>query len=987
MIRAGRVLRAVAGVASVKLMLAALMLAGAWPLAAQQPAPLSASAERELAAIPLSEPDSAALPIAEDRGQAAVEQSLQRLKTTASAMMIVAHPDDEDGALLTYLSRGLGARTTLFTLNRGEGGQNEISAADGDALGLIRINELLKADEFYGVRQLWGTEVDFGFSKTQEESFARWGHQRVLYDAVLAVRRERPQVILSTFVGGVSDGHGHHQVAGEIAQEVFTAAGDPKVFPEQLTEYGVQPWQPLAVYAMLPFARIEGGKIFDYATGKRAPERFKNYVTGEWTEGALPADAILQVGAWDPALGRSYLQIAREGWGEQRSQNGGATPALSGPATTSYHLWAVAPTAQPATALNAASSRKATPGAGDAKPFHNQDELFHNQKVQIDTSIAGLAKLVKGSPPAWLTASLAWIDSGLQAAETGYQGQAGVAVAHQLAPVYRQTLELREQVAASNLDAEAKTALLFEIDAKISEFQSAFQQLLGLDLIAFTTNSGRAESDGPFHGESADDTPRSVTPGEEFRVRVHTTQATAASRLSRVWLLSRDGDAWQAENTTGALDPAASAADQIFQVRAAENAQPTEPYFMRPSIEQPYYDLTRPEWRLRSFARWPLEAWAEFSFDGLPIRLGQVVQTMQRTPGQGGIYEPLAVTPAIGLCFESKARILPPDGAPLPVKVTVHTVAAVEGTVALELPAGWRAEPSEAHFRRASAGDTEPILFSVTPASNVAGAFTINAVARSGGRAYRAGWQSVGYPGLQPYNLYQPAQLQTRKVDVKLAPGLRIGYVMGTGDRVPEAIEALGVAPHLFTASELATGDLSAWNVIVIGIRAYAARPDLAANQPRLDEFVRRGGTLIVQYQSANFPAPLPLSMGSLPEKVVDETAPVKLLDPANPLLRWPNQITPADFTGWVEERGHSFLDRWDAGFTALTETADPGQDPQRGGLVAGHFGKGAYIYVAFALHRELPELVPGAYRLLANLLSAGSGPSTGGASAQAPLP
>ena len=988
MIRAGRVLRAVVGVAPAKLMLAALMLAGALPLAAQQAgdraaqqaAQQTALVAREFAAIPLPEPSEIALPIAEDRGQAAVEQSLQRLKTTASVMMIVAHPDDEDGALLTYLSRGLGVRATLFTLNRGEGGQNEISADAYDALGLIRTNELLKADEFYGVKQLWGTEVDFGFSKTQEESFARWGHDRVLYDAVLAVRCERPQVIVSTFVGGVSDGHGHHQVAGEIAQEVFKAAGDPKVFPEQLKEYGVRPWQPLAGYSMLPFARIEGGKIFDYATGKWAPEHFKNYITGEWTEGALPADVILQVGAWDPALGRSYLQIAREGWGEQRSQNGGATPALSGPATTSYHLWAVAPAAQPASASNASPPRKAASGGDDAN-------LFHNQKVQIDASIAGLTKLVKGNPPEWLTAGLGRIDSGLQEAETGCQGQAGVAVAHRLAPVYRQTLELREQVAVSNLDAEAKTALLFEIDAKIDEFQLTFQQLLGLDLIAFTTNSSDAENGSPFHGESADETPRSMTPGEEFRVRVHTAQATGAARLSRVWLTSRDGKPWKAENTTGSLDPAAQAADQIFQVWAAENAEPTEPYFTRSSIEQPYYDLTRPEWRLRSFAPWPLSAWAEFSFDGLPIRLGEVVQTMQRLPGQGGIYQPLVVTPAIGLGIEPATRILPPGGGALPVKVTVHTEAAAEGTVALELPAGWRAEPSEAPFRRMSAGDTEPILFSVTPASAVTGTYSLQAVAHSGERAYRTGWQSVGYPELQLYNLYRPAQLQTRKVDVKLAPGLRIGYVMGTGDHVPEAIEALGGAPRFLTAKDLATGDLSAWNVIVIGIRAYAARPELAADQPRLDEFVRRGGTLIVQYQSENFPAPLPLSMGRTPERVVDEQAPVKLLAPANPLLCWPNQITPADFSGWVEERGHSFLDHWDTGYTALTETADPGQDPQRGGLLVAHFGKGSYLYVAFALHRQLPALVPGAYRLLANLLSAGKGPSANGDRTQTPLP
>ena len=255
-----------------------------------------------------------ALPLPEDRGAAALEQSLRRLSTTASVMEIVAHPDDEDGALLAYLARGLGARVTLLTLTRGEGGQNAIGAETGDALGLIRTNELLKADEYYGVKQLWGTEADFGFSKTQEEAFARWSHERVLYDAVLAVRRERPQIIVSTFVGGVSDGHGHHQVSGEIAQEVFKAAADPTVFPDQLKN-GLQPWQPLAVYSMVPFAPIKDGKIFDYATGKWAPARFKNYVTGEWIEGALSADATLQVGTLRPRAGPQLSANCARGLG------------------------------------------------------------------------------------------------------------------------------------------------------------------------------------------------------------------------------------------------------------------------------------------------------------------------------------------------------------------------------------------------------------------------------------------------------------------------------------------------------------------------------------------------------------------------------------------------------------------------------------------------------------------------------------------------
>jgi LmbE family N-acetylglucosaminyl deacetylase len=915
----------------------------------QQPARQSVPAVHTLASSSLPEPSIVALPLPEDRGAAALEQSLRRLGTTASVLMIVAHPDDEDGALLTYLSRGMGARVALLTLNRGEGGQNAMSADEDDALGLIRTSELLKADEFYGAKQLWGTEVDFGFSKTQEESFAKWSHDRVLYDAVLAVRRERPQVIVSTFVGGVTDGHGHHQVSGEIAQEAFKAAADSTVFPDQFEKYHVQPWQPLAVYSRTPFARIEDGKMFDYATGKWAPARFKNYVTGEWIEGTLSADATIQVGALDPALGLSYAQIAREGWGEQKSQNGGANPALSGPVASSYHLWAVAPEAA------------AKPGT-----FLPNGDIFLNSKVNIDTSVAALYQGTTSVGPQKQQNGI------LALAPEGHVSRNHeLDLAHRLAPIYHQTLEKREKTATSNLDSQAKASLLFELDAKIKEFQEVFKQLLGLDLIAFTTHLDDAQG-GNFGGASADEMPRSVTPGEEFRVRIHTAQDWwKEAKLSRVWLESSSGDPWKFENIFAAA-PDGSTADSIFRVHAAENAEPTEPYFTRSTIEQPYYDLTKQELRLQSFALYPLTVWAEFTFNGLPIRIGQVVQTMQRVAGVGGVYEPLVVTPSIGLRIEQEARILPLDGSALPVSVTVHTQAAADGTVTLKLPAGWNAQPAEAHFHTASPGDSEPLHFSVTTDGAITGAYNIEAIARSDGRTYTTGLQSIGYTGLRPYNLYRPAQLKTRKIDVKLAPGLRIGYVMGTGDRVPEAIEGLGVTPHLLTATELVSGDLSAWNVIVIGIRAYSARPELTAAQPRLNEFVRQGGTLIVQYQSGNFPAPIPLSLGRSPERVVDEAAPVKLLDPGHPLLNWPNAISAADFDGWVEERGHSFLESWDASYTPLTETADPNQAPQRGGLVIAHPGKGSYIYVCYALYRQLPELVPGSYRLLANLLSAG---------------
>ena len=908
-------------------------------------------------ALRFNAPTSIALPLPEDRGADALEQDLRKLHTTASVMMIVAHPDDEDGALLTYLSRGLGVRATLFTLTRGEGGQNVMSGDTYDALGLIRTNELLKADEYYGAKQLWGTEADFGFSKTQEEAFRQWRHERVLYDAVLAVRRERPQIIVATFVGAVSDGHGQHQVSGEIAQEVFKAAGDPKVFPEQLKD-GLEPWQPLAVYSRIPFAPITAKGMFDYATGHWAPARFKNYVTGEWINGELSTDATMPVGNRDAVLGRTYVQIARQGWGMQKSQYGGANPSLPEPATSGYHLWAVAPQAK-------AAGGEAAGG------------LYDNAHVHVDTSVAGLARLAGSSAPAWLSGDLRSIGTALDQFEQQRCGKPPEQTAHLLAPIYKQTLALRERVAKdATLSARAKDDLKFELDAKVAEFQDALKELLGLNLTAFRTNDAHAQSGG-FHGASADEMPESVSPGQDFRVRIHTAKYASDAQLAKVWLESSTGDAWKSERIGSAADPGAAATDSTFDVQAAANAEPTKPYFSRPSIEQPYYDIRNEAWRERSFAPWPLAAHAEFTFDGVPIELAEVVQTLQRVTGPGGFYEPLVVTPAIGVTVDPSARILPLDGSPLPMSVVVHAQSAADGTVRLKLPPHWTSDPAEAQFHLAAAGNTQPIAFSIHPdgetGANAGKLETVQAVVASAGKTYESGWRSVGYSGLRPYNLYTPAQLDTRKVDVKLAPGLRIGYVMGPGDLVPEAIQAMGVTPHLLSDADLLSGDLAQWNVIVVGIRAYSTRPALTDAQARLNEFVNNGGTLVVQYQSSNFPAPLALSLGRSPERVVDEDAPVKLLNESNALLNTPNKITTADFNGWIEERGHSFADTWAPEFTALTETADPGQAPQRGGLLVAHPGKGTYIYVSYALYRQLPELVPGAYRLLANVLSAGA--------------
>ena len=881
--------------------------------------------------------------LAVDRGAAGLARSLKQLGTWASVMDIVAHPDDEDGGMLSYESRGVGARASLLTLTRGEGGQNAMSADTDDALGVLRTNELLRADAYYGARQYFGTEADFGFSKTQQEAFGQWGHDRVLYDAVLAIRRERPLVLMATFVGGITDGHGQHQVSGEIEQEAYLAAGNPSIFPEQL-KAGLKPWTPLKVYGRAPFAPVTDKGMFDYATGKWAPARFYNYVTKIWSDKAPTADVAIPTGEWNAVDGLSYQQIARTGWGEQRSQYGGGNPTLSGGGGSEYHLWA--------------SRVKA--GAD------SESGIFAGIPVGIE-GMAWLATRDGTAAPNWLKDGLAQMAATVHAAQAGYRAQTPEEIAPELKQGLVETRGLRARVVASAIAEPGKTYLADELGRKEQQFETALSQALGLDLQAFTVRSAKA-SGGPFGG-GIDETPQSAVPGEKLLVRVHTSIAAQNVKLERVWLRGTDDRKW----TEGSM--ANPAGDATLDATVPANEPPTEPYFTRPTVEQPYYDVNEAGLRGEPFGPYPLEAWAQFAYEGVPVRMGEVVQAMHREPGRGGVFEPLVVTPPIGVSVEPQAQILPPDGRPLTVRVMVHAEQAASGTVRLKLPAGWTSVPVQASFARKQAGDAEPVSFRVTPPAAVTekNSIAIGAVAEWNGQQFTSDWRAVGYPGMRPYNVYRAAEMATRRVNVKTALGLRVAYVMGTGDTVPEALRGLGIEPHLLSAQEVAQADLSAWDVILIGIRAYSVRPELAANEARLEAFERAGGTLIVQYQSENFPAPFALNLGRSPEKVVEETTPVKLLHADNPLLTTPNQITARDFDGWVEERGHSFLDTWDAAYTPLTETADAGQDPQRGGLVVARVGRGQFVYVAYALYRQFPELVPGAYRLLANLVSAGS--------------
>src|ERR1019366_974792 len=312
-----------------------------------------------------------ATPIDVDRGTSGLDRWLRALSTRASILMVTAHPDDEDGGMLAYQTRGQGARGILLTLNRGEGGQNEMSSDMYDREGLVRTQELLQADRYYGVDQYWTRAIDYGFSKTREEALDKWNHERVLADVVRVIRMTRPLVITSVFVGAPTDCHGNHQVAGEVAQEAYLAAGDPNRFPEQIRDEGLKPWTPLKVYARVPFFAVTPKGMYDYAIDKYVPVRFFDYVNEKWSDTRPQANIEIPEGDYQPTAGLSYLQIGRAGLSFQKSQTGGIALPPPAPYASPYHRY------------------------GSRVPASDHEQSFFDG---VDVSIAGIGTLVPEQP-------------------------------------------------------------------------------------------------------------------------------------------------------------------------------------------------------------------------------------------------------------------------------------------------------------------------------------------------------------------------------------------------------------------------------------------------------------------------------------------------------------------------------------------------------------------------------------------------------------
>jgi LmbE family N-acetylglucosaminyl deacetylase len=807
-----------------------------------------------------------------------IELSLRKLDELGTVLMIAAHPDDERTNVLAYFARGRNMRTAYLSLTRGEGGQNLIGADQGAALGVIRTQELLAARRIDGAEQFFSRAIDFGFTKTVDETMQKWGHDAVLSDVVWVIRRYRPDVIILGFSGTPADGHGQHQASAILGKEAWEAAGDPNRFPEQLRY--AKAWHA----SKLVWAGGGGGPGRGAAAGTEAPKP------------PMAPPAAFNTNGFNPFLGLTYDQIATLSRSQHRSQGFGNTG--NGPGGGGGG--------------GRGGGGRAQNAATAAPPADVFAEIDHSWKRLPGGAAAGalLDRAVKEFDPEHPDRTI---------------------------PLLAQA---RPIVAGIN-DPLAKIKLA-ELDELIGKCAGIWAEAL----------APQAE----------------VTPGSKVRVTVNVYPRLPVE--VSVQSVQSEG-VWVAPILTK-FEPRNGGGVSVAEDLEIPANQPySQAYWLsKPPVGERY---TVDDQMLAGLPESPVEQIRiKLTVAGTPIDLVRRIEHHSTDRAEAERIRPLTVVPPVSVNLTSSVRIFPDRAAHEVVTVVRANVANAAGEVHLDSPAGWKVSPATLPFKMEALGEERELKFQVTPPATD-GIASLRAVATTGGREVALGMDTINYAHIPVEVLFPRSNVKLVRSDIKVSIH-KVGYIMGAGDEVPEALRQMGLEVTFLDTDALVKADLSKFDAIVAGVRAYNVRADLRANQSRLMDYVSKGGVYLVQYMSAGAQniGPYKITIpGGNSYRVTVEEAPVKFTHPDSRLLQYPNHIESKDFEGWVQERGLLFPTEWDPKYETVFSSGDPGEKPLEGGELWTHYGKGVYIFSSYVWFRELPAGVPGAYRLFANMLSA----------------
>lgn len=657
----------------------------------------------------------------------------------------------------------------------------------------------------------------------------------------------------------------------------------------------------------------------------------KLYVGERGSAGPLPAGMLaIDTGRRDPIAGRSYFQIGMRGRSQQKTQQMGSLE------------------------LHGSQRSMLRQIKSNVDASETDNDVFDG----LDTSISAIARF-ESRPAPELLLTLNELERLAADALNDYQALEPLASVSALAQglaVARNARRLAQSFDARRL-----------LDEKVEEFEWALVLASGITVDALAERE-------------------TVTPGDRLQVAIRAFNLDASGSTVVAAALETPAD-WSHQ----AIDAAALANEQRFrrreqadaaffyEVQVANDTAPTEPYWLRSPRQQAMYDWSQAgDAQTLAFQPALLQATVALEISGQPVRVHREVRHRQVDRVRGELRRRIDVVPAVSVEPATRLEIIPAgnDQRRYRVALTVHNHSkqTVDGTATVQLPAGWQLQPETMSYSLAAAPASNTLKFSLAPPDDVApGTYTLPVIVNANGRDYRQTMTELRYPHVDTHRVYDDAVVTYSIIDVDVAP-VKVGYIMGSGDSVPEALRRLGLEVTLLDESALTAGSLSRLDVIVVGIRASQTRPDYVAANARLLDFVRAGGTMIVQYQQPDFAekglAPFPVKM-ERNVRVVDETAPVTILAPEHPVFSFPNRIGPTDFEGWVQERNnYNFTDFDRDRYLPLTESHDPGEPDSDGAMLYARLGKGHYVYTAYSWFRQLPNGTPGGYRIFANLLS-----------------
>ncbi|MCC6369102.1 MAG: PIG-L family deacetylase [Bryobacterales bacterium] len=811
---------------------------------------------------------------AQPSGTAQIEWNLRKLNTVGNVLMIAAHPDDENTAVLAYFAKGRNLRTAYLSLTRGEGGQNLIGAEQGDYMGLLRTQELLAARRIDGAEQFFTRAIDFGYSKTAEETLAKWGREKVLSDVVWIIRRYRPDVIILRFSGTPRDGHGQHQSSAILGKEAFFAAADPKRFPEQF-QYGVQPWQARRLlFNMFSFNRRQ-----------------------EEENAKVPNKVEVDAGKFNPFLGLSYGEIAALSRSEHRSQGMG-TAARRGALPNFFTVIAGEPASKdPMDGIDTTWNR--LPGGAQLAPIL-EEALRTFQPAHPEKTVP---LLLKARP---LIAAV---------------------------PDPHATRKLRD------LDETIALCAGLWVDASATAYE--------------------------------------VTPGSTARIHL---DLVSRLHIPVTFLGAEFTGIPNAPKTASAPIPLTynEPLEQNLTWQVPSDAPYTEPYWLAKPKSGALYTVTDQHLIGRPENAPVLAALVRFAINGAEFTVTRPVIHRYSDHVRGELTRPFLIVPPIVTDLSDDSYLFP-NPSPRTIQVSVKAnQPKAGGSVRLEAPPGWTITPASLPFALQEKDQQTTLTFTIKAPSETSKAI-LKAVAEFEGHRISESERDINYSHIPPQANFPPATARLVRSDIKVL-AKNIGYIMGAGDEVPHALRQIGLNVTLLSDDDLASATLSRYDAIVAGVRVFNTRPAIRANFQRLLDYTRNGGTFIVQYnvledfrgrsENTAHIGPYPIHLSH--DRVTVEEAPVMFPNPNDPLLQSPNKITEKDFDGWVQERGLYFSSKFDPQYHSLFASHDPGEDWLPGGMIYVKYGKGIYMYTGYSWFRQLPAGVPGAFRIFANLLSAG---------------